>query len=66
MSYFVRKTHRFAQDEKGVTSIEYAFMGTLIAVVCVVAVTNTGTNVSLLWTMVCNGVSSAIVGAPVC
>ena len=33
MSYFVRKAHRFAQDEKGVTSIEYAFMGTLIAIV---------------------------------
>lgn len=66
MSNFGRLVNRFFRGEEGVTSIEYALMGALIAVVCVVAVTNTGKNASLLWTIVCNGVSSAIVGVPAC
>jgi len=56
----------FIVREKGVTSIEYALIGALIAVVCVVSVTATGSNVNNLWTIVCNEVSTAISGAPAC
>ena len=35
--------HRFIDDQSGVTAIEYALIGALIAVVIVTAVTNVGT-----------------------
>jgi Flp pilus assembly pilin Flp len=49
-----------------VTSIEYALLAALIAMVCVVAVKTAGTNLSALFTDVCNKVSDAISGAPAC
>ena len=49
-----------------VTSIEYALLGVLIAVVCVAAVKTVGTNLSALFTNACNKVTEAISGAPAC
>jgi pilus assembly protein Flp/PilA len=37
---------RFAQDESGVTAIEYGLIAALIAVVIITAVTLVGTNLS--------------------
>jgi pilus assembly protein Flp/PilA len=37
---------RFAQDESGVTAIEYGLIAGLIAVVIIVAVTTVGTNLT--------------------
>lgn len=51
------------QDEAGITSIEYAFMATLIAVTCVVMVTATGVNLNNLYTRVCSDVAQATAGA---
>ncbi len=43
---------QFAGDESGVTSIEYAFIGVLIAVVIVSAVTKVGTGLSPIYTSI--------------
>ncbi|SCB13259.1 Flp family type IVb pilin [Cupriavidus alkaliphilus] len=42
----------FRQDERGVTSIEYALLGSLIAMVIVSAVTTLGTQVRTLYELV--------------
>jgi pilus assembly protein Flp/PilA len=60
------KARNFLLDEQAVTSIEYALLAALIAMVCVVAVKTAGTNLSALFTDVCNKVSDAISGAPAC
>ena len=60
------KASDFLLDEQAVTSIEYALLAALIAMVCVAAVKTTGTNLSSLYTDVCNKVSDAISGAPAC
>ena len=52
--------------EDGVTAIEYALMGSLIAVVIVVAVAAVGTSTSGLFGMVASCVSFAISGALAC
>lgn len=43
MEKFVLTTRRFMRDEEGVTAIEYGLIASLIAVVIILAVTNTGT-----------------------
>jgi pilus assembly protein Flp/PilA len=60
------KASEFLLDEQAVTSIEYALVAALIAMVCVAAVKTTGTNLSSLYTDVCNKVTEAISGAPAC
>ncbi len=57
---------RIARDEDGVTTIEYALMAALIAITCFLAVSAFGVNLRLLYTKVCNEVTSAISGAPAC
>jgi pilus assembly protein Flp/PilA len=52
-------------EEDGVSTIEYALLGSLIAVVCVLAVTAVGINTRDLYLAVCNGVAAAI-GNPPC
>jgi pilus assembly protein Flp/PilA len=37
---------KFIADEKGATAIEYGLIAALIAVVCITALTTTGTNLS--------------------
>lgn len=56
----------FMAGEEGVTSIEYALIGSLIAVVIVVAVTAVGTSTSTLFGVVASCVSFAISGAGAC
>lgn len=50
----------FANDESGVTSIEYALIGALIAVVIVVSVTNVGIAVKGLYDFVAGEVAAAV------
>lgn len=45
VSYLYSSVQAFLQDEDGVTSIEYAMIGSLIAVVIVAAVAALGTEV---------------------
>lgn len=47
-----RLLKNFSRDDKGVTAIEYALIGSLIAVVIVLAVGALGTSVSTLFTRV--------------
>ncbi|HZM35965.1 MAG TPA: Flp family type IVb pilin [Burkholderiales bacterium] len=56
---------RCARDESGVTSIEYALLACLIAVVCVVIVTATGLNTLALYTWICSEVQG-VIGGPGC
>ncbi len=58
----VRMTKRptMSRRQLGVTSIEYALLGALIAMVIVVAVTNTGQTVGNFFNFVANQVGAAI------
>ena len=66
MRRLANNTMNFLFKEEAVTSIEYALLGVLIAVVCVAAVKTVGTNLSTLFTDVCNKVTEAVTGAPSC
>lgn len=59
LSKLNRAAIAFARDEAGVTSIEYALIGSLIAVVIVVSVTNVGSAVSGLYQRVADEVAKA-------
>ena len=50
----------FARNESGVTSIEYALIGSLIAVVIVLSVANVGTAVQGLFELVADKVAEAV------
>lgn len=61
-------TLRFSQwwrEEKGVSSIEYALLASLIGVTCVAAATAVGSNTMQLFLVVCNTVAAAT-GNPPC
>lgn len=54
--------HALLQDVAGVSAIEYALIGSLIAVVIVSSVTTLGLNVKELYEMVATEVTGAISG----
>jgi Flp pilus assembly pilin Flp len=56
----------FLSQESGVTTIEYAFVAALIAMVCFVVVVAFGASVHDLYLDVCNQVTQAIGGAAAC
>lgn len=60
------EARRLVASEDGVTSIEYALLGSLIATVCVVTLVSVGANLDSLFLRVCNEVSTAISGTPAC
>jgi len=53
------------RTQQGVSSIEYALLGALIAVVCALTVTAVGANTAVLYELVCDQVAGAI-GRPAC
>ncbi|WP_331497846.1 Flp family type IVb pilin [Propionivibrio sp.] len=53
---------KFARDEAAVTSIEYALIAALIAIVIVVSIGNVGTAVMALYEMVAEEVAKAASG----
>lgn len=61
-----RMLRELATEDDGVTMLEYALVGALIAVVCVALVGAVGGNVTALYTVVCNEITTAISGAPTC
>ena len=63
MKHWITTIQQLAREESGVTSIEYALIGALIAAVCVLTVGLLGTNLNTLLTGVCNEVSTAVGGA---
>ena len=54
-----RFLHALLQDESGVTAIEYALLGSLIAVAIVTAVTAVGVNLGAIYEMVAGKVQDA-------
>ncbi len=50
---------RFVKEEDGATMVEYGLMVALIAVVCIVAVSLLGTNLSAMFNKVAGNVSAA-------
>lgn len=54
---------RFARDESGATSIEYALIGTLISVAIIVGASALGTKLSLLYDAVKTKVAAATTAA---
>jgi pilus assembly protein Flp/PilA len=54
-----RILHALLQDESGVTAIEYALLGSLIAVAIVIAVASVGLNLGALYEMVADEVVAA-------
>jgi Flp pilus assembly pilin Flp len=59
------RSSEFLKEEHGVSSVEYALLASLIAVVCVAIVAAVGLNALNLYTVVCNGVAAAT-GNPSC
>jgi pilus assembly protein Flp/PilA len=51
-----RMLNRFFREDSGQDLIEYALLAGLIALVCVLAITNAGTKVSNLFTNVQNSI----------
>lgn len=51
---------RFAQDEEGVTAIEYGLIAALIAVVIITSVTAVGNQLSLVFTNIATALNSAL------
>ena len=60
LSKLNRAVSAFARGESGVTSIEYALIGSLIAVVIVTSVANVGSAVSELYELVAEKVVEAV------
>lgn len=59
MRQFIAILREFLESDDGVTAMEYALLGGLIAVVIVVAVTSVGTSVNGLFSFVANQVDIA-------
>ncbi len=53
--------HRFLRTEEGATSIEYALIASMFAIVTLSAVTALGNNVSSMWNLIDNAIAG---GAP--
>jgi Flp pilus assembly pilin Flp len=56
---------KFFQDDEGISFAEYALLGALICVVCVLTVTAVGLSTLDLYTVVCSAVAAAM-SAPAC
>ena len=50
---------RFSRDQGGATAIEYGLIAALIAVVIIVGITSTGTNLNSMFSNVATNVSNA-------
>ena len=53
----------FVRDERGVTMVEYGLIAALIAIVCIVAITNVGTNLNIAFETICEALAGAVGGA---
>lgn len=49
MQKLIAQVKRFAREDEGATMVEYGLMVALIAIVCITAVTNIGTNLNLVF-----------------
>ena len=63
MQRLAKALRKFSVSDDGVTAMEYALLGGLIAVVIVVAVSAVGTSTSTLFTFVANQMATAVTTA---
>jgi pilus assembly protein Flp/PilA len=49
----IKKIHAFIREEEGLTTVEYAVAGSLIALAVITAFTNLGTQVGNVITQIC-------------
>jgi Flp pilus assembly pilin Flp len=56
---------QFIEEEEGISLAEYALLGALISVVCVLTVTAVGLSTLDLYTVVCSAVAAAM-NMPAC
>lgn len=63
MQPWTERVERFLSDEDGVTMIEYGLIAALVALVCVVAVTQTGVSLRTLWTAISTNLQTAVAAA---
>ena len=52
VAYLTEVRHRFAQDSKGVTAIEYGLIAALVAVAIIAALKTLGTDLKSLFTYI--------------
>jgi len=57
--YLLQLINRFRRDENGAALAEYGLLVALIAVVCVVAVTALGTNISTAFSKIASAIGAA-------
>lgn len=66
MNHDTNRRRLLLGDDTATSSIEYALVGSLIAVVCVIVLALVGSNLSALYMEVCNQVSGAVSGGSPC
>jgi pilus assembly protein Flp/PilA len=67
MKAFAVGIKRFLKDEEGATMVEYGLLAALISIVCIVALTNIGTNLNIAFEFVCNALQgTGIAGMVAC
>jgi pilus assembly protein Flp/PilA len=54
MNHLVQGIERFISEEEGVTMVEYGLIASLIAIVCIAAITLVGTNLKQVFTNIEN------------
>ena len=57
--YLLQLVNRFRRNEDGAALAEYGLLVALIAVVCVVAVTALGTNISVAFSKIASAIGAA-------
>lgn len=57
VAYLTEVRHRFAQDSKGVTAIEYGLIAALIAVVIISTVKVVGTNLTQVFSKIASSLA---------
>ncbi len=60
MNQLVLGIKRFANDEQGVTMVEYGLIAALISIVCLVALGKIGTNLNVVYKAICNALNTAL------
>jgi pilus assembly protein Flp/PilA len=56
--YVLQLINRFRRDEQGAALAEYGLLVALIAVVCIVAVTTLGTNISQIFSKIASAIGA--------
>jgi pilus assembly protein Flp/PilA len=59
MKSFAVNIKRFLRDEEGASMVEYGLLAALIAVVCIISITNVGTELNIVFGKVASALNGA-------